>query len=204
MARKRQLLGDVTLLGLNEFGQNPGLNPIYGALIGGGLANISALAIAKSGKANADAWGFGIGLGAAGVMYAMKGTRHAAIGAAIGAFLSTGLGWLESKLLGGGALKGLGIPQVSYLNGLGVPQVNYLNGSGFGIPSISDQPPAIGTIPGVAGPSFAGTQMGAGGPPISLLGAPTTQSQKVTLMGGPSVHGLSTSYGATLLGGGRA
>jgi hypothetical protein len=210
MARRRALLGEVTLLGLNEFGQNPGLNPIYGTLIGGGVGAITSMAVARTARAaDKELYGFLAGLGASGVMYAMKGTRHAALGGAVGAFLTSGLAWIEKKLAPAAVataaaktVEGLGRAQVSYLNGLGVPQVNYLNG--LGMASIAPQPPAIGTIPGVAGPAFAGTQMGGGHPPVSLLGAPTTQSQKVSLMGGPPVHGLSASYGATLLGGGRS
>jgi hypothetical protein len=210
MARRRKLLGSVDLLGLNEFGQNPGLNPLYGTLIGGGVGAVTSMAVARTAKAaDKELYGFLAGLGASGVMYAMKSTRHAALGGALGAFLTSGLAWIEKKLApvavaqaATKTIEGLGIAKVSYLNGLGVPQVNYLNG--LGMASIHNQPPAVGTIPGVAGPSFAGTQMGAGGPPISLLGSPTTQSQKVSLMGGPSVHGLSAQYGATLLGGGRS
>jgi hypothetical protein len=196
MAKHGMYLGEINLLGLNEFGQNPGLHPLFGTLIGGGVASLTSMVTARTTKAaSRDTYGFLAGLAAAGAMYAMPKTRHAALGAALGAVLASGLKWLEGVTTGG-----MGMAQINYLNGLGMPEVSYLNG--FGIPTISDQPEAVGTIPGVAGMSFAGTQIGEG-VPLNLLGASTPQSEKVSLMGGPAVHGLSASYGATFLGGGR-
>lgn len=196
MAKHGKYLGEINLLGLNEFGQNPGLSPLYGTLIGGGVASLASMVTARTAKAaSRDTYGFLAGLAAAGAMYAMPKTRHAALGAALGAVLASGLKWLEGMATGG-----MGMAQINYLNGLGLPEVSYLNG--LGIATISDQAQSVGTIPGVAGMSFAGTQIGEGAP-LNLLGAATAQSEKVSLMGGPAVHGLSASYGATLLGGGR-
>ena len=45
MARKHGLMGEVNLLGLNSLGENPGLNPFVGALIGGGTANLTSMAV---------------------------------------------------------------------------------------------------------------------------------------------------------------
>lgn len=237
MAKRHRLLGEVNLLGLDEFGQNPGMSPLWGAAIGGGVAGVTSIAIGHMQPtmvADRSFWGFMAGLGASGILYAMKSTRHAAFGSAFGAFLASGLPWLEQKLLGTvqlpapaaaivqtvaqqaaatgtplpgttasptPAMAGLGIPKVKYLNGLGIPKVKYLNG--LGLPTIAPQPQSVGTIPGVAGPAFAGAQLGANRPPINLLGSPTAASRQVSLLGGPAVHGLSAAYGATLLGGGR-
>lgn len=196
MARKNSLLGEINLLGLNDFGS---LNPLYGTAIGGGVAAITSMIVAKTGKsADRDLYGLIAGLTVAGGMFFMPSTKKAAISAALGAFLVSGLVWLEKKLTNGA---GLGIPSIQYLNGLGIPQVQYLNG--LGIPQIMQEPHAQGTIPGVAGPSFAGSRLGDSNP-VDLLGAMTPQSEKIALMGGPAVHGLSASYGATLLGGGRS
>ena len=199
---KRQLLGEVNLLGLNAFGQNPGLDEKWGILVGGGTAALASIVVSRTSKAaNREAFGLLAGLGVSGALYAMKSTRHAALWSAAGAILGSGIAWLEKIMFGKSAL---GIPSLNFLNGLGVPTINYLNGGmdGLGLPQIWDVPESQGTIPGVAGPSFAGTRFGDSNP-IDLLGAATPQSEKIALMGGPSVHGLSAAYGATLLGGGR-
>jgi hypothetical protein len=200
---KKKMLGSVDLFGLNAFGQNPGMHPIYGALIGGGAAAVGSFAASKSASlAGKKEWiGMATGFAASGALYASKKTRHAALGAAVGTFLASGLPLLFKAVTGQSSL---GVAQLEYLNGLGVPQINYLNGAGLGLTSMSHLPDAQGTIPGVHG-SFAGPQMGAPGAsaPVDLLGAATAQSNQVSLLGGPAISGLSSAYGATLLGGGR-
>jgi len=237
--KRHHLMGEVSLLGLDEFGQNPGMNPLWGAAIGGGVAGITSITIQQTQAGqpiaqDASFWGFMAGLGATGVLYAMKSTRHAAFGSALAAFFASGLPWLSQKLFGTlqvpaaamatttapttvpagttvvaptavpAGTSGVGMAKIQALNGghgLGIPKVKYLNG--LGLPTIAPQPPAVGAIPGVAGPAFAGAQLGAARPPVSLLGSPTPASRQVSLLGGPPVHGLSAAYGATLLGGGR-
>lgn len=188
MARK--YLGSVNLLGLNSFGQNPGMNPIFGALIGGGVAGATAVGLRKSGVAHADGYGLLAGLAVSGGMYAMPSTRHAALAGAVGAFLASGIAWLERSLLGGG----LGIPSLRALNGLGIPMARELNG--LGLPTMSPVSAPIGV---------AGNQLSGGGsaPPVSLMGQMSPQAAHLRGIGGPAVHGLSAAYGATLLGGGR-
>jgi len=190
------------LLGLNAFGQNPGLDEKYGILLGGGVAALTTIVVGRTSKAaNKEAFGLLAGLGVSGVLYAMKSTRHAALWSAAGAVLGAGFAWLNKVMFEKSAL---GMPTLNFLNGgLGVPQLNFLNDAGLGTAEVWDVPQSQGTIPGVAGPSFAGSRLGEGSP-IDLLGAATAQSDKITLMGGPTVHGLSASYGATLLGGGRS
>lgn len=208
MARRRRrhhkMLGSVDLFGLNQFGQNPGLSPIYGALIGGGVSSVASFAAGKTHMAGKQHLiGFAAGAAAAGAMYSMKATRHAAIGALAGAFLASGLPMIFKAVTGGG----LGLPQVEYLSGLGVHDISYLNGAGLGIPGIAPLPQTYGNVPGVNGShgGVAGSQIGAPGSsaPIDLLGAATAQSNQVQLLGGPTISGLSAAYGATLLGGGR-
>jgi hypothetical protein len=211
-------LGKVDLLGLNSFGQNPGLSPIWGTMIGGGVAGLTTMAARHSGTSKvadyAEGIGLAAGLAASGVMYAMKSTRHAAIGSLVGTFLAAGLAFLEKTLLGAAVvkgaaalpaaaaeqvIKGLGIPAMRELNGFGIPQVRELNG--MGIPMIAERTSPAGAIPGVAGNQLAGSGMSM--PPVSLLGPMSPQAQHLKGIGGPSVHGLSAAYGATLLGGGR-
>ncbi len=203
-------LGKVDLLGLNSFGQNPGMNPIFGTLIGGGISGLTTTIMRHTGAtSHPEAVGFGAGLLATGAMYALRSTRHAAIGSLVGVALATGFALIERYVFGGllapapvvvagdAAIKGLGIPDIRALNGLGIPDVRALNG--MGIPMMSERSHPAGAIPGVAG-----TQLGSPGmPPVSLLGPGTPQGMSLLGMGGPAVHGLSSAYGATLLGGGR-
>lgn len=207
-------LGKVDLLGLNAFGQNPGMNPIFGALIGGGVAGTTTILLRRADRpVHPEGIGFLAGLAVSAGMYAMKSTRHAALAGVVGAFFASGLAFLE-RVLGGSVvapaetvsageevkgLRGLGIPQVRALNGLGIPQARALNG--LGIPAASAVPTSAGTIPGVAGSQLAAP--GGGNPPVSLMGSPSAAAVHLLGIGGPPVHGLAASYGATLLGGGR-
>jgi hypothetical protein len=195
---KHGMMKGINLLGLGEFGLS-GLNPAYGAAIGGGIAFAGEKIFARTTMApHASAYGLGVGLAASAAMLASRKTKHLAMGSAIGAVLVSGLRLLEQKMFEK-SLKGMGMPQIHALNGLGMPQVHALNG--LGIPQVFDVPQAQGAIPGVAG-SFAGTHFGEGSP-VSLLGMGSPQADQVSLLGGPAIHGLSAAYGATLLGGGR-
>jgi len=197
MAQAR-LLGNVDLLGLNSLGENPGMNPIWGMVIGGGVSGITSTALARTGtKAgrHANLIGFIAGIATGGVMWSMKATRHAAFGAFAGAFFAAGLKWLEGILVGPPAVaagtQGVGLPMIQPLNGgLGLPMIQALNGQ-FGLPSASNVVSPQGTIPGVAGPQVAGN-FGAGLPPVNLLGHQMSA-------GGPQISGLSARYGATLM-----
>ncbi len=97
-----KLLGKVDLFGLNAFGNNPGMDALYGAAIGGGVAGVVTIACEHSGNAKAlassDAFGFLAGLAAAGAMGVKKSTRHAAYGAAVGAFFAAGLPWIKRMI----------------------------------------------------------------------------------------------------------
>lgn len=204
MAKKKSasLLGSVDLFGLNAFGQST-MSPVYGALIGGGAATVGSFIASKTSAEGKKEWiGLAAGFASAGALFASPKTRHAALGAAVGSFLAAGVPLLFKAVTGASSL---GVAQLEYLNGLGVPQINYLNGAGLGLPGISMVPDAQGTIPGVHGTSFAGSQVGSPGAsaPVDLLGAATAQSNQVSLLGGPTISGLSSAYGATLLGGGR-
>lgn len=189
----KKMLGQVDLLGLNEFGVNPGLNPIFGTLIGGSMSAVSSLALrhAARGKLqeHADLFGFGAGVLSAVAMYVMKSTRHAAFAALAGAFLASGLRFLEKTFSSSG---GVGIPQIEYL---GIPQIQALNGAGLGVHQLGPVPQSYGTIPGVAG-----TQIGSG-TPVDLLGAQSATQQQAMLLGGPQTSGMANHYGANLFGG---
>ncbi len=209
MSKRRKMLGDVDLSGLNGFGGRS-LNQIWGVAIGGGVSGVTTIALRHMGGtlgSRPELFGLLAGAASAGIMYSMPSTKKAATGALIGAFLASGIAWLEKTLLGAAtvpaaaaqAVAGMGIPQMRALNGLGIPQVRALNG--LGMPMISPTPAATGAIPGVAGNQLGNP--GASTPPVSLLGPTSPQAAHLLGIGGPSVHGLSAAYGATLLGGGR-
>jgi hypothetical protein len=212
MARKYKMLGNVDLLGLNEYGKNPGLSPIWGAVIGGGVAGVTSMAVGHamtgSAQTNRDLFGLGAGLAVSGIMYAMPSTRHASIGAAVGAVLAAGLSYLERTLMGtvqlpaataavasqvaaaASGTPGMGIATTRALNGLGISTTRALNG--LGIATTAARVAPVGTIPGVAG-----LRLGNGQPPINLMGRQTAGSAQVRLMGGPQTHGIAGHWGAT-------
>lgn len=201
-------LGTIDLLGLKDFG--PGMSPLYGTLIGGGVSAITTLTLRHTGHGRfAELIGVGSGLAISGVMFAMKSTKRAGVGALIGTLFAAGVMLFDRYVLGNltapapvvaagaQAVAGMGIPDVRALNGLGIPDVRALNG--LGIPMVQNRSTPAGAIPGVAG-----TQLGSPGqPPVSLLGSGTPQGMHLLGMGGPATHGLSAAYGATLLGAGR-
>lgn len=231
MARRAKLLGEINLLGLGlSAGPLSFYGTLIGGGVAG--VTSMALAHVQGGKnaKNRELYGLLAGLGTSGLLFSMRSTRPMALGAVVGSFLAAGLSYIEKLLFpvavaqaavqtvaasSNPAVAGVGIAQINALNGLGmrrqpngtylngglgIPKVNYLNG--LGIPSIAPQPQSVGTIPGVAGPGFAGTSLGRSAP-VSLLGQPSSRSSQVSLLGGPQIHGLSAAYGATLLGGSR-
>lgn len=217
MARK--MLGSVDLLGLNSFGDPVGMNPIWGTLIGGGVAGITSMAVghAASGKlaANRELVGLGAGLAVAGVMYSMKSTRHAALGAALGAVIGAGLAWFEKIAFGTVQLPvatAVAAQQAAAgTSGYGMANIKALQGSGMGIAqmkalgmaNIATNVPPAGHPAGFGG--VAGLQaVRPGTMPANLLGAPSTASRQIALMGGPATHGIAQHYGATVIGGGRS
>jgi hypothetical protein len=207
------MLGSVDLLGLNQMGNNPGMNPIFGTLIGGGVAGVTSMVLGHtmtgSAQVNRDVIGLGAGLAASAALYAMPSTRHSAIGAGVGAFLASGLSYLERVLLGTvmlpaataavasavaaaptSGVQGLGIATTRALNGLGMSTTRALNG--LGIATTQQRSMPAGTIPGVAG-----LRIGNGQAPVNLLGNRSAGSEQVRLMGGPAIHGIASHYGAT-------
>jgi hypothetical protein len=144
-------------------------------------------------------------------MYAMPSTRHASIGAAVGAVLAAGLSYLERTLMGTVQLPAataavasqvaaaasptgthghLGIATTRALNGLGISTTRALNG--LGIATTAARVAPVGTIPGVAG-----LRLGNGAPPVNLMGRTSAGAAQVRLMGGPQVHGIAGHWGAT-------
>ncbi len=126
------MLGSVDLLGLNNFGQNPGMSPLIGTAIGGGVSGVTTIALRQYGSAHPELYGLGLGLAAAGAMWAMKSTRHASLGAALGAVFASGLALLSKHMFGhvtvatapaAGGTAGMGIPAVRALNGFGIPNI---------------------------------------------------------------------------------
>lgn len=154
MSRKRKMLGSIDLLGLGDYAGGSGMNPIWGTVIGGGVAGVAGMAARHAAtpggtiNMNAELVGLGAGLASAGALFAFRSTRHAAIPAALGAFFASGLAYLEKVLLGtvqlpvataqvatavvaNATAAAAGAPAPSGTNGLGIAQMRRLNGLGM-------------------------------------------------------------------------
>lgn len=199
------MLGEVDLLGLDEFGQNPGLPNVYGALIGAGIGTLTPIAARQFASPgdwaydNAEWLGVGIGLAASAAMYAMPSTRHAALWSAAGVVAAAGLRAVAKSLFGAGALSDAMVqplPPIAGAYGLGIPMMNptpYVANPELGDAMISTVPPVYGAS-GLAGPQFGSA------PPVNLVGN-SLGAQQAQLLGGPLTDGLSKHYGVTLFEG---
>jgi hypothetical protein len=182
--------GNVDFFGLDEFGAPVGMNPMYGALIGTGLATGTAIALramtAKGGffHKNSELLGLAVGGLAGGAMMFSPGTRAAGLTAIGGAFLSNGLRQLESWLLPSSA-PALGLPYIE----MGGPVIEPAQTLGVVLPEQTQ--------------TMAGAQISGDGPPIdiSLQGALSASAiEQIQGIEGPDLSGLGTHYGATLFG----
>jgi hypothetical protein len=189
-------MGKINLLGLNQFGNPTGMERVWGAAVGVGAGTVGAIAARRLATPGgwASRWSEAVGLltgaGASLAMIAMEGTRAAGWMGLVSATLNNGLRLLEQVLFGSGTA-GVGWYATETANPLlGMVQANQVNGQ-MGYAVAAQQPHAYGTVPGVAGPMQDNGQ-----PPVNLLGG------QVNLLGGgsPSIAGLSSMYGATIMG----
>jgi hypothetical protein len=199
-------LGEVDLFGLNDFGDPQGVRPYYGAAIGAAVGAGTAFAARALGSAggwvarNSELTGLLAAAAVSAGMISFRGTRNAGWTSLVVAVLSNGIRALEQWVSGATIpVSGIGIVTPEYARalsgaGFGIVQPQYLQG-GLGLPIATGQPPSYGTVPGVAGPG-----VDLGGPPVNLLGNPSAGSQQVNLLGGPTISGLASMYGATLFG----
>lgn len=217
-------MGQVDLFGLNEFGMPEGMNPLWGAVIGGGIGTGTAIAVrALAGKAAAgktdwskysEGIGFAVGGLSSGLMMAFPGTRAAGWAGLAVAFMTNGLRALEQMFTKTTAVSGWGAAVIEPLNGVTIESLSpgTRDVNGFGVADIQEVPEAYGTIPGVYGPdasqmpqlmAVAGPQLSAGRPPVDTMQQNNLpqNSYHVSLMNGPNLSGLGASYGATLFGG---
>lgn len=192
-------MGSVNFFGLDEFGQPSGLNPVWGALIGTGVANITPAAIRMaSDDPDVIRWdevaGVGAGVVASGAMLAFRGTRAAGWASLFGTLASAGVRALEKALMSDE--KAL-IVAASYMSkkpaaktgtdGVEVSQIPTLNG-----PVVNQTPSLLGNAPTL---------------PPQLLGAATNGlngnvgAQQVPM--GVQLNGLGRSFGAVVVGGNR-
>lgn len=94
-------VGEVDMFGLDEFGVPVGTNPLWGAVIGGGIGTVAAIATRKiAGHSHKlHHWAEGVGFLAAGVaggaMIAFPQTRQMGWAAVATAFMTNGLRQLE-------------------------------------------------------------------------------------------------------------
>lgn len=192
-------MGSVNFFGLDEFGQPSGLNPVWGALIGTGVANITPAAIRMaSDDPDVIRWdevaGVGAGVVASGAMLAFRGTRAAGWASLFGTLASAGVRALEKALMSDE--KAL-IVAASYMskkpaasqtqNGTEITQIPTLNG-----PVVNQTPALLGNAPTL---------------PPQLLGAAANGlngnvgAQQVPA--GVQLNGLGRSFGSVVAGGNR-
>lgn len=224
-------MGQVDLFGLNEFGMPDGMNPLWGAVIGGGIGTGTAIAVRALGgkptvgKTDWGKWSEGIGFAvgglSSGLMMAFPGTRAAGWAGLAVSFMTNGLRALEQMFTKtsaatkkGAHVSGWGAAVIEPLDGVTIESLSpgTRDLSGFGVADIQSVPEAYGTIPGVYGPdqsqmpqlmAVAGPQLSMGAPPVDTnqQGNLPQNSYHVGLMNGPALSGLGASYGATLFGG---
>lgn len=167
---------DVDAFGLDQFGQARGLSPMWGAVAGSGLPTVVSMGARRLGGAgflgrHHEAAGFLAGVGAAGAMIAMKGTRAAGWTALAAAFLSSGLRAVEAELFGGGGLSGVVIDPTTAFAGYG---------GGMGLVEVNRST------------AFADNQM------PQLVGANLqSASDHLQLVGGPALSNIAHHWGAT-------
>ncbi len=95
--------GNISLLGLDEFGQPYGMGAGWGAMIGVGSSTMTAIGVRAFAKtAGWQKWAEGIGAGvgalAGGAMMIFKKTRHAGVAALASAVIGNGLRQVEVLL----------------------------------------------------------------------------------------------------------
>jgi hypothetical protein len=216
------MIGEVDLLGLDEFGQNPGLSPLYGALIGAGVANLTTIAVEQFADPgqwvfdNSDAVGFGVGLAASAAMYALPSTRHAALASAAAVALSAGLRAVAKLLVGSPKAEAAAAaaPGVSgYFGDAMIQPTLPVYGAQLGLPQANWAPYVVGgpqptahgvlgeaeiqRVPQVYGSGLAGPQLGHQ-PPVDLVGLQSASQQSASLLGAPLTSSLASHYGSNI------
>lgn len=193
-------MGQVDLFGLDEFGQPVGMNPLWGAVIGGGIGTGTAIAVRAlsagygPGATTFDyhKWsegiGFAVGAATSGLLMAFPGTRAAGWAGMAVTFMTNGLRQLEqmftetatpAEVIKKLEEKGVHLDAavIEQLNGVTIESLSpgTRDVQGFGVADIEEVPEAYGTIPGVYGTEMgvavAGPQIATGTPPIDLMAA---------------------------------
>lgn len=175
-------LGDVDAFGLDEMGQPVGLSPMWGAVVGTGLGTIGAIAtrqFAPKMEKHSELIGFGLGALASGSMIFFEGTRAAGWTGLASTFLNNGLRSMEKMFFtpslpeaaAAAAVDGIRGAVIDPATVLGMAQVN----------------PA--TVLGSAREDMP-----------TLVGSVADASDRVQLVGGPTLASHSGHWGATLMG----
>lgn len=197
-------VGQVDLFGLDEFGQNPGVDGLWGAAIGAGLSTGTSIALrALTKNPTVHKWSEGIGFlvggGVSGAMAAMEKTRYAGWTGLMTAFLSNGLRQVETLLFPDDAAQMMAAMQkklaaaMAKLSPEDQKVINELKGA---------MPELMAPVVEFAAPVIETAGYLGSAPPVNLmdnshLGAGAADVQ---LMGGPEISGLGAHFGATLFG----
>lgn len=221
--------GSVSLFGLDEFGQVTGMNPLWGAVAGAGFQTVGAIAARQFVDSFAmDKWseaiGAGVGVAAGGVMMAFGNTRAAGVTAIATSLVNGGLRQIEALMFGAtyadklaamnkkiASLKG---EDCTKAGGAGEPcQIApYLvaDKSGYNpyvlgehvVESANPRMVGLGMVQAEQTHGFAGPNVQVMGPPIADYGVAGPAAAQVQLMGGPTLSGLGSHFGATLFSNG--
>jgi len=205
-------LAGLDAFGLDEFGIPGGMNPMWGAVAGGGLSTVTSMGVRQfatpfGGLYNwSEAIGFGAGALAGGAMLFFEGSRAAGWTALASAFLNSGLRQLEQLLLAPKpadllaaltkAAASSSAAAANASNGVGMPVIDpaaVLKG-GLGIATIEQTQALLGAgSANAAGFAEAQTDM------PQLVGAGLAQAnQHMQLVGGPPLAQHAGAFGATL------
>lgn len=215
-------MGEVDLLGLDEFGQVPGPRELWGGVIGAALQTGTAIGVRQLMKPAPGAaaspllqyselLGAGAAAVAGGIMFAFDQTRAMGLTAAAVGLISGGLRFAEQMLA---------TPSVATTSSgtttttPGTTSAGSGPTSGWGLGEVVPQViPSLGAPLGIVTPQVVPT-LGAARAGIELMGPPSLQgldrgfaqhpgAAQVKLLGGPPLSEFSRHFGSTLFSPGQ-
>jgi hypothetical protein len=194
-------VGQVDLFGLDEFGQNPGKDAIWGAAIGAGLGTGTAIALRAFTKNStlhkySEGIGFLVGGGVSGAMAAMEKTRYAGWVGLMTAFLSNGLRQAETLLFPSDGAAQIAVLQKQIAAMIAAGAKLPVDGWGVALPEFAAPVVEMGA-PVIEMGGYLGAT-----PPVNLMGngGLGAGAADVQIQGGPAISGLASHFGATLFG----
>jgi len=206
-------IGQVDLFGLDEFGQNPGADAIWGAAVGVGLSTGTSIALRAmvDKDANPDIYkwsegiGFLVGGGVSGAMAAMEKTRYAGWVGLMSAFLSNGLRQIET-LLFTPKTEAEKAAEKAAADKKAADEAAAKEAARIAALTTTGDwgrlPQFAAPVVEMAGPVVERLGLSGSRPPISFAGNSHlgAGARDVQIQGGPAIDGLGAHFGATLFG----